>query len=84
MSNPLLQAFQRQPSQTPSMPNLGGMLPMIQQFMQFKNSFTGDPKKQVEELLSSGKMSQEQFNQLSQIAKQFEGVIGGMNPPQQK
>lgn len=36
----------------------------LTQFNQFRNGIQGDPKKQVEELLRSGKMSQEQFNDL--------------------
>lgn len=48
---------------------------MIQQFQQFKSSFTGDPQQQVMQLLNSGKMSQEQFNQLQMMAKQFQGML---------
>ena len=48
---------------------------MIQQFNQFKNSFQGDPKQQVEQLLKSGQMSQQQFNQLQQQATQFQQLL---------
>jgi len=48
---------------------------MMQQFQQFKSSFTGDPQQQVMQLLNSGKMSQEQFNQLQMMAKQFQGML---------
>lgn len=48
---------------------------MMQQFQQFKSSFTGNPQQQVMQLLNSGKMSQEQFNQLQMIAKQFQGML---------
>lgn len=49
---------------------------LIAQFEQFKKNFTGDPKQQVEQLLSSGRMTQEQFNRLSQMATQFQSLLG--------
>lgn len=52
---------------------------MIQQFNQFKNSFTGDPKQAVMNLLQSGRMSQDQLNQLQAMAKQFQSIMNGMN-----
>lgn len=48
---------------------------MIQQFNQFRNSFQGDPKQKVQELLNSGQMSQQQFNQLQQQATQFQQLL---------
>lgn len=48
---------------------------MIGNFQQFKQNFQGDPKQKVEELLSSGKMSQEQFNRFSQMANQLRGIL---------
>lgn len=50
---------------------------MIQQIMQFKSSIQGDPKQQVQALLNSGKMTQDQFNQLSAMAKQLESMFSG-------
>ena len=54
----------------------GNMLPsnmanMIQQFQQFRNSFRGDPRQQVQQLLNSGKISQAQYNQAVQMANAF-------------
>lgn len=49
---------------------------MIQQFNQFRQTFQGDPKHQVQNLLNSGQMSQEQFNQLSSMAQVFQQLIG--------
>jgi hypothetical protein len=48
---------------------------MLQQFMQFKQTFNGDPKQTVQQLLSSGKMSQSQFNQLAQQASQLQKMF---------
>ena len=49
--------------------------PMLTQFLQFKKQFSGDPKQVVQGLLNSGKMTQEQFNQLSQQATQFQKMF---------
>lgn len=49
---------------------------MIQQFNQFRQTFQGDPRQQVQNLLNSGQMTQEQFNNLSNIAQQFQQFIG--------
>lgn len=51
------------------------MMAMIQQFNQFRSNFQGNPQQKVQELLNSGKMTQEQFNQLSQMAQQFRPFI---------
>lgn len=53
----------------------GNMQNMINQFNQFRQSFQGNPQQQVQELLNSGRMSQEQFNQLKQLADQFQGML---------
>lgn len=48
---------------------------MMNQFQQFKQTFHGDPKAEVEKLLQSGKMSQQQLNQLQQMAKTFQNLM---------
>lgn len=48
---------------------------MMQRFQQFKQSFQGDPKAEVEKLLQSGKMSQQQLNQLQQMAKMLQDLM---------
>lgn len=63
MPNPLI----------PNNPQNGGNL--LQQFIQFKNSFKGDPKETVENLLKSGQMSQEQFNKLQAMAQSFQSMF---------
>ena len=61
----------------------GGMQPqnpmmnMMTQLNQFKQTFQGNPKQQVQQLLNSGRMSQEQFNQLSQMATQIQNIMNG-------
>lgn len=49
---------------------------MMSQFNQFKNSFNGNPKQIVMNMLQNGQMSQQQFNQLSSMAQQFMNMIG--------
>ena len=49
-----------------------GFMQMLQQFQQFTANFQGDPKAEVEKLLQSGAMSQQELNQLQSMAKQFE------------
>jgi hypothetical protein len=52
-----------------------GFMQMMQQFQQFKENFHGDPKAEVEKLLQSGKLNQQQLNQLQQMAKQFQSLM---------
>lgn len=58
-------------------PNLGQMGNLIQQFQQFRQSFRGDPRQQVQQLLNSGRVSQEQYNQAVQMAQQLQRMMGG-------
>lgn len=53
----------------------GNMQEMMQKLTQFRQSFQGDPKQQVQQLLNSGKMSQNQYNQLSQMATQIQNML---------
>lgn len=57
---------------------LGNNMPtpdFINKFNQFKKMFNGDPKQQVQSMLNSGQMSQQQFNQLSQMATQMQKML---------
>ncbi len=49
---------------------------MMSQFNQFKNSFNGNPKQIVMNMLQNGQMSQQQFNQLSSMSQQFMSMLG--------
>ena len=55
-----------------------GPMQMIQQFMQFKQNFKGDPKEEVQKMLQSGRISQQQLNQVQQMAGQFQHMLKGM------
>lgn len=54
---------------------MGQFQHMMQQFQQFRQDFQGDPKQEVEKLLQSGKMSQQQLNQLQAMAQQFQSFL---------
>lgn len=45
-------------------------------FNNFKKNFQGDPEAKVRELLASGKMTQQQFDDLSSKARYFMGMFG--------
>lgn len=50
---------------------------MLAQFDAFMRSFRGDPKQEVQRLLDSGRMSQEQFNRFSEMANQMQSLFLG-------
>jgi len=48
---------------------------IVQRFQQFKQSFHGDPKQQVEQMLASGRITQAQYNNAVQQAQQLMNLI---------
>ena len=70
--NPLFKALGG--TQMPGM--MGDFGKMLQQFHQFKSTFQGDPKAEVQKLLQSGKMTQQQLDQLQQAAQLFQSLLG--------
>ena len=70
MSNPLFNA-------------LGGNIPqgapnMMQQFQQFMSQMQGkNPREEINKLLQSGQISQQQLNQAQQMAHQMSGILKG-------
>lgn len=63
MANPIFNQF-------------NGMGKFMEDFKSFKESFKGDPKEEVEKLMKSGQMSQQQFNSLAQQANQIMAMFG--------
>ena len=49
---------------------------IIQRFQQFQRMFRGNPQEQVQQLLNSGRVSQEQYNRAVQMANQLRGMLG--------
>lgn len=64
MSNPFFNAFGKQAGNDP-------MSRMVSEFKRFSESFKGDPRQEIQRLLDSGEMTQQQLNQLQSIAGQF-------------
>jgi hypothetical protein len=50
---------------------------MMQKFQQFKQTFRGDPQQTVQQMLNSGKITQDQYNKAVQTANQFMRIFGG-------
>lgn len=48
---------------------------IIAQFLQFAQGFNGNPQQKLNELVNSGKFTQEQINQATQQAKQLEPLV---------
>lgn len=56
-------------------PNMQSRMNMLQRFNQFRQQFNNqDPEKMVQQLLDSGKMSQEQFKQFKEMANSILGT----------
>jgi hypothetical protein len=55
--------------------NNNGLMGLVQQFQQFKQTFTGDPRQQVQQLLNSGRVTQEQYNNAVQMANALQNVL---------
>lgn len=68
MSNPLFQMMGNQNN---------GMQQMMQRFQQFQQTFRGDPRQQVQQLLNSGRVSQQQYDQAVKMAQQFQKMLNG-------
>lgn len=65
MSNPLFSALGGQ--------QMNQMAQLVADAKRLQQTMTGNPKQMVEELVKSGRMSQDQFNQYAQIANQIIG-----------
>lgn len=55
---------------------MGNMQAMIQQFQQFRQGYRGDARQQVQQMLNSGQITQDQYNRAAQIANQLQGMLG--------
>lgn len=48
-----------------------GIPQIVNQINQFRSNFKGDPKAEVQKLMQSGQLSQDQFNQYAQMANEL-------------
>ena len=70
--NPILQMLEQSKSPAPNR----NPMQMLQQFAQFKKQMQGkDPQAMVQELLSSGKMTPQQFEQLKKQAQSMQNFL---------
>lgn len=69
MSNPIFDA-------------LGGALPqanIVNQFKQFMAQMSGrDPTEEINKLLTSGQVNQQQLNEAQRMAQQMQGLFNGL------
>lgn len=74
MGNPLFHQLggQRQHEQTP---NDGGFGNMMANFHRFRQGFQGDANAEVQKLINSGQMSQQQYNMLLGMANKIAGFL---------
>lgn len=67
MANPLFEAL-----------NGNRMAEMLEQFQQFRKEMEGrNPNEEINRLLQSGKINQQQLNQAQQMAQQMQGMFKG-------
>lgn len=71
MSNPLFNTL----GGANSTANDNGLGAMLQQLQTFKNSFRGDARAEVQRLLNSGQMTQQQFNEYAQMANRIAAML---------
>ena len=69
MNNPLYRQIQQQ--------NQNPMNVFMQRFQQFRQSFSGDPQEQIQKMMNSGKISQQDYNNAYQKAQQMMRMISG-------
>lgn len=67
MNNPLFNMLSGQQN---------GMNGLLQRFQQFQQAFKGDPRQQIQQMLNSGKVTQDQYNRAVQMAQQLQKLIG--------
>ncbi len=52
-----------------------GATNFLTQFNQFRSMFSGNPQTQVQQLLNSGRMTPQQFEQFAQLANQLRPLL---------
>jgi hypothetical protein len=50
---------------------------LLQQLQQFAQSIKGDPRQQIQQMLNSGKISQQQYNDAVQKAQSLQKMLFG-------
>lgn len=60
----------------PTQENVDPTQNVLGRFQQFKQMLTGDPRQQVQQLLSSGRVTQEQYDNAVKLANQLRQLLG--------
>ena len=68
MSNPL---FQMVMSNSP----IGNAMSLLEKFNQFRNGYTGNAQEEIQNLLRSGRISQDQYNREAKLAQQLQYAL---------
>ena len=63
-------------NQAPNNP-LSNMMDFMNRFNQFRQMFNGNAQQQVQQMLNSGQITQEQYNQAAQMANQIQQMFSG-------
>lgn len=56
--------------------NMGNIGNIMTQLQQFQRTLQGDPRQQIQQMLNTGQISQQQFNQAAQMATQIQRMMG--------
>jgi hypothetical protein len=70
MAHDLFRQYGNQPA-----PNDGGFSKLVAEVRRMQQTFRGNPQEEVQRLLQSGQMTQEQFNKYAQMANQIAPMI---------
>lgn len=70
MGNPLFNNMNNPNNYMQNMQNV------MNRFNQFRQTFSGDPRQQVQNLVNSGKVTQAQYDQAVQMANNFRKMFG--------
>lgn len=54
---------------------MGNMTNLVQRFRQFRSNFQGNPQQVVQQMMQSGRISQQQYNNAVQMAQQLQGLL---------
>lgn len=49
---------------------------MLKRFNEFKKNFSGDPQQQIQQMLNSGRITQQQYNAAVQKANMLRSMFG--------
>lgn len=72
MANELYNEYANQGAQ--SAPD-GRFANFVRQWQQFRAQYQGDPRQQIQQMLQSGQLTQEQLNHAQQLVQQFIRLI---------